>query len=265
MWRFVAGLEPAVRFLAPGSVQLALAGPGDYVLWHEYRTVFEGRSFDLPAAMPDGARMRVDAPDGGSLKVNPFGAMSSEGSAGMSKSVAHFEAVAPGVHRVSVEGSFEPRVIAVAPNRVWPVLKLGGAVFALVVVAFGVALALGLYGFLRTVEPAAAASGAPEASLPKLVALVYGLQAASLVIGVTLFAGVIINYLRRRAAAGTWLESHFTWQIRTFWWWLLWCVVGLATLVFLVGFLVLLGAAVWLIYRLVRGWTELNEGRPMYR
>ena len=82
--------------------------------------------------------------------------------------------------------------------------------------------------------------------------------------GITLIAGVIINYLRREQAAGTWLESHFTWQIRTFWWSLAWCVVGIGTLVFVIGIFILLASAVWFVYRIVKGWTELNEGRPMY-
>jgi len=86
----------------------------------------------------------------------------------------------------------------------------------------------------------------------------------SMLVGVTLFAGVIINYLRREQAAGTWLESHFTWQIRTFWWSLAWCVLGIATAIVLVGVFILIGSGVWFVYRIVRGWIELNEGRPMY-
>jgi uncharacterized membrane protein len=94
--------------------------------------------------------------------------------------------------------------------------------------------------------------------------VIYGLQAAALVVGVTSFVAVILGYLRRRDAAGTWLESHFTWQIRTFWWSLAWSILGLATLVLVVGFFILLASAVWYVYRVVRGWTELNEGRPFY-
>ena len=166
---------------------------------------------------------------------------------------------------MAVEGAFEPRVIAVGPNRFWPILKLVGFVIALLAVSIGGAIAVGLYGFLRSVPQASAAAHAgSEESLRKLVALVYGLQAASLIVGITLIAGVIINYLRREQAAGTWLESHFTWQIRTFWWSLVWCVVGIGTLVFVIGLFILLASAVWFVYRIVKGWTELNEGRPMY-
>jgi uncharacterized membrane protein len=265
-WRFVAAFEPATRFLAPGEVQVSVTVPGDYIVWLEHRTVYQGRTYDLAPAMPDGTRYRVRAPDGSAIAVNPHAGMSSEGSEGRGVSVAHFDAPAAGIYRVAVEGAFEPRVMAAGPNRIWPIALLAAELLAIAVVALGVAVAVGLYGFLRTVE--APAAGLPEAgaeaSLRKLAGLVYGLQAASMLVGVTLFAGVIINYLRRRQAAGTWLESHFTWQIRTFWWSLAWCVLGIATAIVLVGVVILIASAVWFVYRIVRGWTELNEGRPMY-
>jgi uncharacterized membrane protein len=265
-WRFIAAFDPPARFLAPGEAQVSLAAPGDYIVWHEHRTVYQGRTFDLAPAMPDGTRYRVQAPDGSSIAVEPHGGMSSEGTQGRSVSVAHFEAPFAGAYRVAVDGASEPRVMAVGPNRVWPIMKLAGEVSVVVILALGLAVAVGLYGFLRTVEvPAAGAPSAEaEGSLRRLAGLVYGLQAASMLVGVTLFAGVIVNYLRRGEVAGTWLESHFTWQIRTFWWSLAWCVLGIATAILIVGLLILAASAVWFVYRIVRGWTELNEGRPMY-
>jgi uncharacterized membrane protein len=133
-------------------------------------------------------------------------------------------------------------------------------------VAVGAGASVALYAFLdSTAGGARAAAGAVtperELALRRLTALVYGLQAVSLVVGVTSIAGVIVNYLKRREVAGTWLESHFDWQIRTFWLSLLWGLAGLATAAFLVGFLVLLVTAVWFVYRVVKGWTDLNEGR----
>jgi uncharacterized membrane protein len=266
VWRFVAAFEPAARFLAPGEAQVSIAAPGNYVLWHEHRTVYQGRAFDLPPAMPDGTRYRVVGPDGRPVAIEPRSGMTSEGSEGRSISVASFQAPLSGVYRVSVEGGVEPRVMAVGPNRLWPILKLTGEVSAIVVLALGLAVAIGLFGFLRTVEAPAAGARSAEAgpSLRKLAGLVYGLQAASMLVGVTLFAGVIINYLRRGQVEGTWLASHFTWQIRTFWWSLAWCVLGIATSILLVGIFILIASAVWFVYRIVRGWTELNEGRPMY-
>ncbi|MDT8442143.1 MAG: hypothetical protein RQ723_10825 [Desulfuromonadales bacterium] len=98
----------------------------------------------------------------------------------------------------------------------------------------------------------------------KLALIVYILQAASLpTSGMTLFAGVIINYIRRDDVRGTWLESHFRWQIRTFWYWLLWTAIGAVTAVFLVGWAILTAVMLWLIYRVVKGWLYLSEGRVL--
>jgi uncharacterized membrane protein len=263
----VAAFEPPAAFLAPGEAQVWLAAPGEYILWHNYRTVHDGRSFDRPPKMPDGTRFRVHGPDGDTILLRGYGGMSSEGADGSSLSVGRFAAAQPGPHRVAVEGTFEARVMAVGPDRLWPIARLVGQVFVIVVLGLGLAIAAGLYGFLRAVDvPArAAVQGEAEASLRKLVGLVYGLQAASLLVGITLFAGVIVNYLRRGEAAGTWLESHVTWQIRTFWWSLAWCALGVATAVLMVGFLILAASALWFVYRIVKGWSELNEGRPMDR
>lgn len=103
-----------------------------------------------------------------------------------------------------------------------------------------------------------------ETSLQRLAMIVYALQAASLLTGsVTLFAGAIINYVRRDDVQGSWVESHFRWQIKTFWYSLLWLVIGGVTTIFLIGWAILLAASLWLIYRLAKGWVYLNEQRPM--
>lgn len=103
-----------------------------------------------------------------------------------------------------------------------------------------------------------------ETSLQKLAMIVYALQAVSLFTGsLTLFAGVIINYARREDVQGSWVESHFCWQIKTFWYSLLWSVIGGITTIFLIGWGILLGTFLWLVYRIVKGWVSLSEQRPM--
>ncbi len=92
----------------------------------------------------------------------------------------------------------------------------------------------------------------------------YALQAASFLIPFASVAGIIVNYVKREDVAGTWLESHFTWQIRTFWWWLVWLLVGLVLAIIVVGFFVWFADAIWLVYRIAKGWTRLSEGKPMY-
>ena len=103
-----------------------------------------------------------------------------------------------------------------------------------------------------------------ETSLQRLATIVYALQAASLVTGtLTLFAGVIINYVRWEDVQESWIESHFRWQTRTFWYSLVWMVIGAVTTLFLFGWAILLATSLWLIYRIVKGWVYLSERRPM--
>lgn len=105
---------------------------------------------------------------------------------------------------------------------------------------------------------------AVETSLQRLAMIVYVLQAASFFSGsLTLFAGIIINYVRREDVQGLWIESHFQWQIRTFWFTLLWTIIGAVTTLFLIGWVILLAVSLWLIYRVVKGWVYLSERRPL--
>jgi uncharacterized membrane protein len=102
-----------------------------------------------------------------------------------------------------------------------------------------------------------------ERSLRTVATAVYALQAAGFLSGITWLIAVIIDYVKRDDARGTWLESHFTWQIRTFWWGLLWGVIGGVLLLVLVGYLVLVANTVWIIYRIVKGWLRLAERREV--
>jgi uncharacterized membrane protein len=98
----------------------------------------------------------------------------------------------------------------------------------------------------------------------KNVALVvYVLYALSFLYGITAIAGVVIAYIKRDDVRGTWLESHFAWQIRTFWWGLVWTAVGVVLALVAVGFLILFAVWIWAIYRVVKGWLRLNDGREV--
>jgi uncharacterized membrane protein len=101
-------------------------------------------------------------------------------------------------------------------------------------------------------------------SLKTVVTVVYALQAAGFFIGITWLVAVVLDYVKKDDAQGTWLESHFRWQIRTFWWGLLWGVIGSILLLVLVGWFVLVATAIWLIYRIVKGWLNLSENKPLY-
>lgn len=97
-----------------------------------------------------------------------------------------------------------------------------------------------------------------------LTLIVYVLYACSVFAGVTAVIAIIVNYVKREDVAGTWLESHFRWQIRTFWFALLWSAIGFLTYLILVGWVILGITGLWCIYRIVKGILRLNDNRPMY-
>ncbi len=94
--------------------------------------------------------------------------------------------------------------------------------------------------------------------------VIYALQALSFFLGITFIVAVIINYVKKSDVAGTWLESHFKWQIRTFWFAVLWSVIGLIGALYIVGYFLLIANGIWVIYRIVKGWLRLNDGKEMY-
>jgi len=102
-------------------------------------------------------------------------------------------------------------------------------------------------------------------SLRTLCHVAYGLFALGVVsggfIGVATIAAVVLAYVKRSDAAGTVYAKHFDWLLATFWWGLLWLAIsGIATLIF-IGWLGVLATVVWIVYRLIRGWLALSDGR----
>jgi uncharacterized membrane protein len=100
-------------------------------------------------------------------------------------------------------------------------------------------------------------------SLKTVATVVYALQAVGFFIGITWIVAIVMDYVKKDEARGTWLESHFRWQIRTFWFGLLWGVLGAILLLVLVGWFVLVADAIWIIYRIVKGWLNLAENKPI--
>lgn len=114
----------------------------------------------------------------------------------------------------------------------------------------------------RSKEEAENLENTPK-KLQDLVTLVYALQVASFFIPFTGIAGVIINYSKKDDVKDTWLESHFQWQIRTFWISFIWSIIGFVLVVFIIGIFILLGVMIWYIIRIINGWTALSEGKPI--
>jgi uncharacterized membrane protein len=92
--------------------------------------------------------------------------------------------------------------------------------------------------------------------------LTYGLYAGAVLFPVLAAAAVIVNYVKREEVRGTLLERHFEWQIRTFWFSLLWLVLGGALWLVMIGWLVLAAGSIWYLYRIIKGWLRFSEGKP---
>src|SRR5919204_658821 len=122
----------------------------------------------------------------------------------------------------------------------------------------------------------------PLPSVLTVAHLVYALHTVAIIVGIVgtvtvvgSFIGslpsivaVILNYVKRGDARGTWVASHYRWQIRTFWFAVLWALLGWALVLTIIGVVVgvpiLIALTLWLIYRIGRGWLRLRDRRPMY-
>jgi len=121
----------------------------------------------------------------------------------------------------------------------------------------------------------------PREGLVTLAHVIYALHAFSAVTGllspamiVTAFLtgwpsiiAVILNYVKRSDVRGTWLDSHFSWQIRTFWFALLWLAIGAVLFVTVVGIPVAVvlwfATGIWVLYRIIRGWLALSSSKVL--
>ena len=100
--------------------------------------------------------------------------------------------------------------------------------------------------------------------LRNITMVVYALQAVSFLFVITFVIAMMINYIKGDDVRGTWLESHFRWQIRTFWFSLPWFVLGVLTYIFIIGWIIIGVVALWVIYRILKGWLNLYDNKPMY-
>src|SRR5215472_16758969 len=125
----------------------------------------------------------------------------------------------------------------------------------------------------------------PPSSVITVTLIVYALFGAEAVVailshgfppiaplaGLVGIIGIILAYVKRGEAAGTWLASHYRWLIRTFWFSLLWGIIGAIIFVLLaliiigiiIGYAIWVATTIWVLYRLVRGYMLFNESKPV--
>jgi uncharacterized membrane protein len=86
-------------------------------------------------------------------------------------------------------------------------------------------------------------------------------------LGLASFIPLILNYIKRDEAQGTFIYSHHGWMIRSFWWYVVWVIVGWCLFATIIGiplaWVVWVGAWLWKVYRLLRGWSALNNNVPI--
>ncbi len=125
--------------------------------------------------------------------------------------------------------------------------------------------------------------GAPLPSVLTVANVVYALHSFAIVVGIAgsatvvgsflmslpSIAAVVLNYIKRSDARGTWVASHYRWQIRTFWFSIFWVLLASVLFVTVLGipfaFGILGVLTIWLAYRIGKGWLRLRDGRPMYQ
>jgi uncharacterized membrane protein len=130
-------------------------------------------------------------------------------------------------------------------------------------------------------QPHPIATDPASDGLARITHIVYALHAFSALMGVISSAAVvtafltgwpsilavILNYVKRSDARGTWLESHFSWQLRTFWFAVLWVSVAVVLFATVIGiplaWIIVVATGLWVLYRILRGWLALNDGRPI--
>ncbi len=129
--------------------------------------------------------------------------------------------------------------------------------------------------------PTAPAGLVPREGLVTLAHAIYALHAFSAVTGIASSAlvvtaflsgwpsiiAVILNYVKRPDVRGTWLDSHFSWQIRTFWFALLWLAAGAVLFATVIGiplaFVLWIATGIWVLYRIIRGWVALLSQKTL--
>ncbi|HTH93980.1 MAG TPA: DUF4870 domain-containing protein [Rhodocyclaceae bacterium] len=108
-------------------------------------------------------------------------------------------------------------------------------------------------------------SNQPTDSLKTVATAGYALLAAGFITGgLGYLIAVVLAYVKRDDARGTRYEEHLRWQINTFWGGCAGFILGCLTWLIIVGMVIIFATAVWMIYRIIKGWLALYESKPLY-
>lgn len=111
------------------------------------------------------------------------------------------------------------------------------------------------------IDPQKSSSSSSSEKISHIIYLLLLLAPFNLITGIV---AIIFCYIKIDDVRGTWLESHFIWQLRTFWYGLLWAIIGFTLVLILIGHLILFINLIWFIYRVIKGWIRLAESKQMY-
>jgi hypothetical protein len=159
------------QFKAPGSIEVTAKKPGRYYLWNDYRTVYNGKSYDRSESIPDGLEIQIRAADGHELQFVSHGSISTSGGSSAKKSIGYVGVEHPGKVTVQVTGGSEDRILSFSQSGLLRMfgLILGGFGLSMIVAIGGIGLII--WGILKLVranrkgEPNAAPNGGPATRL----------------------------------------------------------------------------------------------------
>lgn len=138
------------QFLVPGRHTVELAAAGEYVVWNDHRTVFEGRTYDESEKLPAGIQIAVvDVASGKPLEVASTSGSTMTSGTTERASFARFTIEKPGRYEITVSGEFEPRVFSTGKDMVLLLVGVIFGSFALLLGSYGAAAGIAIWAYIK--------------------------------------------------------------------------------------------------------------------
>ncbi len=151
---FVSGRPDETQFIVPGHAEVVVEEPGRYYLWHDYRTVYEGKSYNHPEGIPSGFEFDImDAHSGESFKFHEDLSVSSTDTHGAKKSIGYVNVQGPAAVMIDVTGPNEPRIFSFCEFDFMSVFTFifGGVIIALILGFTSIGLIIwGVFKLIRS-------------------------------------------------------------------------------------------------------------------